>query len=826
MSAYSDKLSAAVLDVARLDRALNKTGGYTTTEGVSVETWRDMLARQQTEFEDALPGLVDDATALAVASSLASGGPLAYFATYAALNASVSGLADGIYEILSDETHAGAATRYTVASGIATFQTYLEASDAGSALTPVASFDDVPAMIGRGAAALNEQAQMLANRTNSLRLAAGVRIDDEGDVDSDFAGALGSAIDKANEIGAWVVGTPGKTYYANGGVTIVDKDVRIKLNGAKILRNTVAADAPIITVNVSFSAPQAVTSIDSASIYIGASATPVSRISVSDSSGWAVGQMGRIVSDDLIPWDIADNNERQGESFRVALVETGYIYTYRPLRLNYSTNVRVARHGSSIVKIDDFKSGDEPGSPTTRHSPQVRINGAIRPTLERPSVVDALSEGIKFESCAEPQTRDAHFENLRTSASDSAYGYGVREEGCTDGFHIGISGSRLRHVYTTGAFGGLDDNDSRFNRYGGVIGARVKVGCAVETEHSAFDTHDDALGVVFELCSVINNYRGVQGGYYAIKLRGKSCMALHCDTYGPGAVYFATRENGGDHAAVSHVHVLPAGYSAVSAIGGIHNGSGRSKNRIDMKITANGHLGSLIDITKILLVGRLDLVWDYVAANPKAFSPTDSAIELDEFNADFSLASGDYSPRIAYFTDALSTFFAKRMSVTAGANPWWLADFNASGNYAASAIVGKLICDKAPGFASAVTNAGAGSVSHADIEVSAGVGAQPASMLNSFNSTSAIDVSLAERGEAQIVYAATLTAGGSSTKEFSFTTPPARQRQRLLVMNGAASVKTLTIVSTTAMPLGSSIVLAAGEIAEFIGINSTWVRAL
>lgn len=122
-----------------------------------------------------------DAAASAQASALASGAPLATYVSYndpeavaigsapARMADDLASLADGLYEILSDETNGGAATRYTVASHVATFLTTLEASETDVDMTATPAWSVVKRTTGRGSSALDAKAQQIVNNIAAIR---------------------------------------------------------------------------------------------------------------------------------------------------------------------------------------------------------------------------------------------------------------------------------------------------------------------------------------------------------------------------------------------------------------------------------------------------------------------------------------------------------------------------------------------------------------------------------------------------------------------------------------------------------------------------------
>src|SRR3546814_15219886 len=73
MASYDQIAQDITDDSERLKKIASTRGGYQTRQGTSERTWLDQLDVFQEDFTDALPALVDEATAKAVAASEASG---------------------------------------------------------------------------------------------------------------------------------------------------------------------------------------------------------------------------------------------------------------------------------------------------------------------------------------------------------------------------------------------------------------------------------------------------------------------------------------------------------------------------------------------------------------------------------------------------------------------------------------------------------------------------------------------------------------------------------------------------------------------------------
>src|SRR3546814_7990426 len=104
MASYDQIAQDITDDSERLKKIASTRGGYQTRQGTSERTWLDQLDVFQEDFTDALPALVDEATAKAVAASEASG-VVGWFDDKAALDTALATLADNVYGVVADETH-------------------------------------------------------------------------------------------------------------------------------------------------------------------------------------------------------------------------------------------------------------------------------------------------------------------------------------------------------------------------------------------------------------------------------------------------------------------------------------------------------------------------------------------------------------------------------------------------------------------------------------------------------------------------------------------------------------------------------------------------
>lgn len=675
---------------------------------------------------------------------------------------------------------------------------------------------------------------MTANGRRFAMSGPEIMVDSCGNVATDFASAMEAACTAAWVLNGMVVLKPGATYTANRTVLLSNIGLRLRCNGARILRGPeMANNESLIILDHDFFAPQAVTSIAGTSISLDStgSTTAVAAIGVADASAWKVGDVGRLVADNAIIGSVPGDNERVGESFRVSRVDAGIIYTCRPLRETFTTNIRVARYQRLDCIIEDLWCEDHPDAPISRNASMIQMLGIHKPTLIRPKIINARAAALRFMSCFEPCTMLARFENLRTSAAYEAYGYGIWEEGCCDGLHVNPRGSRLRHLFTTAAINGLTNNDARFNRYGGCIGATVIGGVATETEHSGFDTHADALDVTFKGCEVINAYRGEQGSLYAYKVRGRRILLQDCSSTGPGAVYLQAQEGGGDFEVVGHVHRTPKGWGASQVFGGANYGSGQARAFISARVVTEEHVGTFAGWTGFAIKGRFDVRWDIASTgNPRLFDLVNSSLDLSDLNIELTGSPSGTVLAGAYFNDAASLYRVSRMIMRANGKAFYYANYSPTspgpGGFAASAIIARMETDLAPfGTSAGVINAGASSIYAANVIVNNGAGAQPSSFVVNLTVSYPQTVSLRGRGEDQIVLSLRANSETVATRDLSIGFPPVRVGQRLILLGQpvgiSANQKPVTIKAGTYLPIAADLVVNAGEAVSLVSVQDS-----
>ncbi|OZE77241.1 hypothetical protein CH305_18570 [Rhodococcus sp. 15-649-2-2] len=498
-----------------------------------------------------------------------------------------------------------------------------------------------------------------------------------GNPDTDYSASLLAAITASQANNGIVTHRPGKSYTARSTVPWTGP-VRIDWRGAKITRSADAPNSPVLDIYHPVSTPQAVVAITQANrVWPGSTdATLVSRIEVASVAGWTVGDWGVIVGDDTIPGGSPARAQREGERFRVAAIDGNLLCLSRLVRVTLTTAIRVARMTEREVRLIDPYFTDDPASPTTRTAPMIQIRTAVRPRVYRPRFENLMSEGLRYVACVENETHHEQADKLRTSLTAGAWGYGVRDMSCNDSLHVGLRGSDLRHVYTSGAYESTAAGSPDTWRFGSTIGARIVNGSAGEVGHAAFDLHEEAAYCLFDKCSVAFNHKEPDGSQFAFQLRGRDNIIRDCTSIGPGAVSIRGFDGGGRHQIIGHVHTVPRGLSTASAFRIAYTDmTARGAAELSATVIAPAFAGTAVALLArkaVIRIPSLVVRTDSAQAIHRLTDIADSALLVDEMVVDLRGSTGE--TRIFSLIDSLSSVRVNRLVVLAGGAAWRVAD--------------------------------------------------------------------------------------------------------------------------------------------------------
>ena len=496
---------------------------------------------------------------------------------------------------------------------------------------------------------------------------------------TDASAAIIKAITVADATGRGVDLVPGKKYLIKAGVNTVDKNVVLNFNGASLVRATDAANVPVFSVKHTMGASRPVTALTLTTFdYSGeGSLSDVHSVGLVDLSGFAVGDFVKIASDDLNPSSPTADNERLGEIFEIGALGSGVLYTLSALKETYTTNIRVSKMTKKRCQITGLDATDLPGYPSSRGSSLVYFESVIEPVLYNAKVYDGAGIGIHFKNCYKPKTFNACVDRLRTFSASSAFGYGIYETGCMQGRHYNLSGSNMRHVYTTGTISSSAGAPDLTN-HGAVIESEVHNGVATNSENAAWDTHADSLRVRFVNCTVSGKPTGVGNSRFGIQLRGRGDEAVSCKTDGPGAIAFRiTNDHGYRFKVTGHKHRIAANQVQTVGVFGL---TGLSTARVRADIEAEVDFSGAGLISAVYADFNCNIKAKAGVTSVASLAPVrlDSASTMTgSLDLDLTQVTGT-NPRVIKTVDALSSARMDRIAVKrADTATWYIGDLTA-----------------------------------------------------------------------------------------------------------------------------------------------------
>jgi hypothetical protein len=348
-------------------------------------------------------------------------------------------------------------------------------------------------------------------------------------------------------------GKKGVTYNISSTVSITDKDIDFDGNGCSF---QIVGDTSLLAAKAAYTNVTNITNIDNTTTVDLSNGTvtllnEVTTLTVASTTGYAVGKLVKVFSDNLIPGEDPAENRKLAEFARVSAIGSGTIQLYSRLRNTYTTNPRVAIHNETYqFSMRNFYVKGQVSPDITWSSPYVTVTGYYKPYLERITATNLVERFLRLVSCYEPVTRDLTGKVIRTSLTYDAFGYLIQEVGCFNGRHYNPSGFDVRHVYSCSA-AAATDLTAFVENYGGTVGTTVIGGTGFNCKTAAFEAHADAEDVTFIACIAEYAYSGEIGNPAGFGFRGRRTRALGCTAIGGNGYNFladyADANNSRDH---------------------------------------------------------------------------------------------------------------------------------------------------------------------------------------------------------------------------------------------------------------------------------------
>lgn len=307
----------------------------------------------------------------------------------------------------------------------------------------------------------------------------------------------------------------------------------------------------VIDFTSDFTNVQTVAAIDNAnSVDLSGGVTgnsTVARLTVEDASAYAVDDVLKIFSNDEIAGGGEDDATKcwEGETFRVAKIDTGnnYVYAYAPLRFgaNYVTSPRVAKMGTHKFVIEGVRFAAHPDMDESWFPDMIKVLAAREPEFRRVRFVNGRGAAIRMRGCREPTVIGAAFEHLATSTSN--YGYGVAFYSSEGGIFRDLQAFRVRHAWTDFAGQAMVDN---LTTHGIASRGRPKYANISDCQafwchRAAWDTHPGGFEHTFINCVARAPHVGHGGARQNFGNRGIGHQFINCRSYG-GSGFLTTAQ--------------------------------------------------------------------------------------------------------------------------------------------------------------------------------------------------------------------------------------------------------------------------------------------
>lgn len=274
-----------------------------------------------------------------------------------------------------------------------------------------------------------------------------------------------------------------------------------------------------------------VTAIDNLTYTFQGSPTTVARLEVSNSAGYAKGDIVKVVSNTNDPWD-ARGNRKLAEFAEVAGADLGYIYLTSRLEETYDlgANVRVARMPKKTIRVDlDVISSE------SNKSVVVQLEAMFKPNVR----VNVESHGrivCNLKSCYR-----GDFYGIGSGYTDNTgeLGYYFNDAGGFCNTYHAPFGKFFRHIVTSNAAPVADDSTD-ISDFGPTRGMTVLNGVAVGCQGSPWDDHDGTRRSQFINCKSLMPSRTSAASPCAVQVRGRDTRIINCEVIGPAQTISTT----------------------------------------------------------------------------------------------------------------------------------------------------------------------------------------------------------------------------------------------------------------------------------------------
>lgn len=374
-------------------------------------------------------------------------------------------------------------------------------------------------------AALFTAADAAAGRT-ALGLASAVAAADYGFSTAGTAAANKTALDAAIAAaeGRQVIVDAGDDFSCDAVTVTGDLDILFTGTGRW---NCTANGARAIIHQVAFEDALAISAFATETQTIDDNTVDVVSITVSDTTGYAVGDVVKIVSDDQFTLNDSVTAMR-GEFATVVAVDATHIWVGAPLRDTYTTTPRIGRMQKKVARIAGLKIL---GSTDNVTSGLITQSGLWHPVVENFELHGGHGRiVINAKSCFGAQYTDLRATDKILADSSGSLGYLLNDSGSEGTIVTRPIAYWARHVTTTNhpdTAGAADP----IQNYGPCRFHTVVDGFAWGCMGAPWDDHEGSIGSRWVNCRAVRGMNNASAATAAFQLRGVNSEVIdgYCD---------------------------------------------------------------------------------------------------------------------------------------------------------------------------------------------------------------------------------------------------------------------------------------------------------
>lgn len=339
---------------------------------------------------------------------------------------------------------------------------------------------------------------------------------------TDDTSAIQAAIDAVPASGGRITAPPGSTIRLTSALTASNKTLIVDFTGCTIIQE---GSTKIFNYDAGLDFIRDVAAIDASARTLTMTTTDV-----------AIGDILKLVSDDRLegtrPADGSDDY-RCGQFLVVTSVSDTEVTFNERLRYAFTTNPRVAKLSGKTLQ---WVGGDiSYATSVTSTNTAIDIYNAVAPSVRVARFGYMPFVSVAFRGCYTYYVEAPFFgSSLYTPPN---FGHGISDWSCYGGYVAGISGSRVRHVFTTNMEPIEADSDDIW-AYGPSYGGTAHFGAAGGFGEAAYDTHHGCEDFTFLGGTVMGRSAA------AINLRGRRISVHGLRSFGNtrGALVFTEED--------------------------------------------------------------------------------------------------------------------------------------------------------------------------------------------------------------------------------------------------------------------------------------------